>query len=267
MSVDAIEAVLTRSKARGADRLVLLAVAWHLNHEHPERPAWPSIGRIAEMANVSVRQVKASLRRLEQSGELEVQRRHGPRGTNFYGLGGALTQTEESAPSQSVALGEDTSPKDAGQKPNATDGAQNAQNDVLPKPALGENCAQGVKTVHVALGEVCSPKPVEPEINTTGGMAQKTNGAFSVPGAGATASPTAPPALEKYPEACLLAETKGQPLTEATAWRRLLEVAGIQERDYRRAGKIVAIARDWAGGILTESEAVLAAVQIANGGQ
>lgn len=69
---------------KGADRLVLLAVAFHLGEDDPERPAWPSVRRLAALTRLSERQVQVSLRNLEELGALRTERNAGPRGVNRY---------------------------------------------------------------------------------------------------------------------------------------------------------------------------------------
>lgn len=65
--------VLHHSTASGSDKLVLLGIA---NHDG-DGGAWPSVGTLARYANLSDRAVRYSLKRLVESGELEVERQAG----------------------------------------------------------------------------------------------------------------------------------------------------------------------------------------------
>lgn len=74
MSIEVMNAVWKHSKAEGRARLVLLAIADHQG----EIGAWPSIERLAEMTNASVRSVQRDIQILEALGELQVERRQAP---------------------------------------------------------------------------------------------------------------------------------------------------------------------------------------------
>jgi hypothetical protein len=87
MRIEALKEILEFGRARLADRLVMIAVAVHLDWRNPYKAAWPSIRRIAEVAGLSERQVKASLARLEAAGELQIVRNAGKKGVNLYWLG------------------------------------------------------------------------------------------------------------------------------------------------------------------------------------
>jgi hypothetical protein len=71
--------VLRRSQHVGSARLVLLAIAVHIN---PSGIAWPSYHTLAAETKLSRRHVIRLVKRLEVSGELEVTRR--PGWTNVY---------------------------------------------------------------------------------------------------------------------------------------------------------------------------------------
>jgi hypothetical protein len=74
--------VWTHSKTTGSDRLVLLAIA---DHADDEGRAWPSIGTIAEMANISHRQCQRIIRRLQlEYAELSIDEGHGRSNTHVY---------------------------------------------------------------------------------------------------------------------------------------------------------------------------------------
>jgi hypothetical protein len=68
-----VRLVLDHSKARGADRLVLVAIAERIGRR--SGVCWPSQELIAKEAAISVRQVQRSLRALRDMGELDWERR------------------------------------------------------------------------------------------------------------------------------------------------------------------------------------------------
>lgn len=72
MSVLVQALVYQHSEARLADRLVLLAIADEADDDGGS--AFPSLRRIAHKARVSVSTASAAVKRLEDSGELEVER-------------------------------------------------------------------------------------------------------------------------------------------------------------------------------------------------
>ena len=75
MSVRALTAVWDHSRARLADRLVLLAIADAVNHDG--RGCWRGKETLARMAKVSRSTVTRSIATLEELGELHVERRPG----------------------------------------------------------------------------------------------------------------------------------------------------------------------------------------------
>lgn len=81
MSIDAIKSVFERSVSSGSDRVMLLAIAEHLNEKGL---CWPSMERLARMCNTSPRQAIRLVENLRQLGELAVQRSAGPKGANLY---------------------------------------------------------------------------------------------------------------------------------------------------------------------------------------
>lgn len=83
MSIEAYGRVWKYSRARGTARVVLLAIADHANAEGGN--AYPSVRRIAEMANVCQRSVQNALASLRESGELVAVARHRS-GTTIYRL-------------------------------------------------------------------------------------------------------------------------------------------------------------------------------------
>lgn len=74
--------VWEHSKAIGADRLVLLAIADNANDAG--RDAYPSVATIAKKAKMDKRTVQRSIRALVALGELELHLNSGPCGTNRY---------------------------------------------------------------------------------------------------------------------------------------------------------------------------------------
>lgn len=84
MSTQATTWVLEFSEARGADRLVMIAIAHRVSNDDGQ--AFPSVARIAREANLSERAVHYSIEALVKSGELEVQLNASKYGTNIYRL-------------------------------------------------------------------------------------------------------------------------------------------------------------------------------------
>jgi hypothetical protein len=82
MSFEASQAVWNRSARRGTELLVLLAIADYVNEQ--KGVAWPGVPKLAKKARMSERQVQRAIRALERSGELNVFRNAGPKGTNLY---------------------------------------------------------------------------------------------------------------------------------------------------------------------------------------
>ena len=83
VNVEAVDAVLNKSRATGAARLVLLVLA---RHADLTGVCWPGIRTIARQAQVSLRTVQRSLRLLQEYGELDVLPGAGPHGQNLYRL-------------------------------------------------------------------------------------------------------------------------------------------------------------------------------------
>ena len=79
MSIEVMNSVWKHSKSEGRARLVLLAIADHQG----EIGAWPSLERIAEMVNASVRSVQRDIAILEALGELKVERQNAPTSTQY----------------------------------------------------------------------------------------------------------------------------------------------------------------------------------------
>jgi len=76
-------AVIRHSKHGGSELLVLLLIANHANDETQE--CWPSIETLAREARMTTRSVQRIVRRLEESGELQVELNAAPQGrSNLY---------------------------------------------------------------------------------------------------------------------------------------------------------------------------------------
>lgn len=80
MSIKVMEWVFDNSKAQGIERLILLVIADHCNHDGED--AFPRISVIARRANVSERTVQRKIQDLVALGELEIVNRQGT--SNLY---------------------------------------------------------------------------------------------------------------------------------------------------------------------------------------
>ena len=80
MSIEAVRHVLERSKTKGAQRLILIAIA---EHADSNGIAWPSIETIARLANCSGRFVKETIKKLK-SGDLIIEKGGGRGRSNRY---------------------------------------------------------------------------------------------------------------------------------------------------------------------------------------
>ena len=92
MSIEAYSAVWRNSPAKGNERLVMLALADHVNRKERDK-CWPGEQRIADMVSISERQVRRIIKKLAQAGELtvhlnagRVKTSTGPKKTNLYRL-------------------------------------------------------------------------------------------------------------------------------------------------------------------------------------
>ena len=82
LSVQAISWVVEHSQTKANPFIVLLMIA---NHAHSDGTgAWPSIETLARESRLSERTVQRAIRRLEKTGELEVERSDGGRKSNYY---------------------------------------------------------------------------------------------------------------------------------------------------------------------------------------
>jgi len=84
MSWQAVTWVLEFSESEGYARLVLISIASHANREG--KSAFPSLDTIAREALVCRREAIYSIQKLEEMGELEVQRGIGRGNPNHYNL-------------------------------------------------------------------------------------------------------------------------------------------------------------------------------------
>jgi hypothetical protein len=76
--------VIENSRHKGSEFVVLLMIA---NHAHSDGTgAWPAAETLARESRITARHVLRIIPRLIASGELNVQRGDGPRGTNLYSL-------------------------------------------------------------------------------------------------------------------------------------------------------------------------------------
>lgn len=103
MSVKAMTWVWEHSQAKGAARMVLLALADHAGADGGD--AYPSVARLSERCHLSERAVQEAVKTLVMAGELEVEQNTGPRGTNRYRL--TFTPAESAPP----APAEDSPPQ------------------------------------------------------------------------------------------------------------------------------------------------------------
>ena len=81
MSFKITRAAIHNPNVTGSHKLVLIIIA---DHEGGEYGSWPSIGRIANIAGLGVRQVKRIIKELHEQGEILVVRQDGHHGTNRY---------------------------------------------------------------------------------------------------------------------------------------------------------------------------------------
>lgn len=106
MSIQCMMRVFYESKAKGNDRLILLAIADEADDEG--RNAFPSMRRLAQKANCNKDTVNESIKRLKEMGELEVvpPKKKGPGNHSRYkvltGLYGESVQLDEEPYGNSV---------------------------------------------------------------------------------------------------------------------------------------------------------------------
>src|SRR5579863_4006594 len=76
--------VIEKSRHKGSEFVVLLMIA---NHAHSDGTgAWPAAETLARESRITARHVVRIIPKLEASGELEVHKGAGPRGTNLYSI-------------------------------------------------------------------------------------------------------------------------------------------------------------------------------------
>lgn len=84
MSIKAISLVWERSKAKGSELLLMLAIA---DYAHDDGTgAWPSQGKLAQKTRLSRQRVNTKLAALEKMGELIIHRGEGKNGVNVYDI-------------------------------------------------------------------------------------------------------------------------------------------------------------------------------------
>jgi hypothetical protein len=81
MSINAISAVLERSKQHGNALLTLVVIAEHADREGA---AWPSAARIAQRARIDMRSCWRILRQLQRDNEIAIERGGGRGRSNRY---------------------------------------------------------------------------------------------------------------------------------------------------------------------------------------
>lgn len=100
------------SKAKGIDRLVLLAIAdWTWDDG---TNAYPSVATMAKKTGVTTRTVQRSVRELVNIGELEVQENAGKHGSNMYRI---VMQTPDSQSPRTADTMTDSRPVTQAQTP------------------------------------------------------------------------------------------------------------------------------------------------------
>lgn len=81
VSIKAMSLVWDHSQQKGSSLILLLAIADYANEDNR---AWPSISTLAGKIRMSDRNTQILLRKIIDSGELEMQPNAGPNGTNVY---------------------------------------------------------------------------------------------------------------------------------------------------------------------------------------
>lgn len=115
MSVQALSWVIENANVRANNYLVLLMVANRADEYG--NSAWPSVEWLAQRARLSERTVQRCIRKLMKAGELVVEEKAGPRGTNQYhipmqasfGVGGDKLSPRQWRPKGVTRLSPDTS--------------------------------------------------------------------------------------------------------------------------------------------------------------
>src|SRR5262245_55973925 len=89
MSIEVTSAVWKWSRQKSGPLLVMLAIADYTNNECI---AWPAVSTLARKVRMSKRNTQRCVRALQETGELEVRRNKGRRGSNIYRI--CLTRIE-----------------------------------------------------------------------------------------------------------------------------------------------------------------------------
>lgn len=87
-----IRRVLEQSQAAGTERLILIVLAEHANDIEATGSSFPSVDRIARLANTGERNVRKCVAKLIKLGELQVDSQAARRGCNAYRI--RLSATE-----------------------------------------------------------------------------------------------------------------------------------------------------------------------------
>ena len=122
MSVQVTTWVWNHSKTTGSAKLVMLAIADHMNPEGTS--AWPSLGRLVRMTGLSLPTVIRSIKTAEELGELVIDRKTGgrpPKGahaSNDYAL--VMDAETESKSNATLPLDDAKGSRHVTPKSNAT---------------------------------------------------------------------------------------------------------------------------------------------------
>lgn len=128
MSIRVMTNVWQHSKCKGADLLLLLAIADNANDDGY---AWPGIESLATKTRMSQRSIQYNTKRLAAAGELVIMPQAGPKGTNKY----RVIPVDDPAWGRKVCGGEET----AGAQVDATEGASTRKEGVqrlAPEPSV-----------------------------------------------------------------------------------------------------------------------------------
>jgi hypothetical protein len=98
MSVRTMARVWEHSQHSGSELLMLLAIA---DFADDEGRAYPSVDKLAQKCRMSSRNANFILSTLRGTGELEVRRNEGPRGTNLYRIAAGVKPVSPLKPASS----------------------------------------------------------------------------------------------------------------------------------------------------------------------
>lgn len=134
MSISVMSSVWEISSLGGTELLLLLAVADFAN---ANGVAFPSVATLAKKIRMSERNTHYLLKKIEQSGELKIERNAGPRGCNLFRV--QILQGAEFAPVQPIASG-GAMDSTKGVQPIAPEPSLNHQltvmSDLISKPEI-----------------------------------------------------------------------------------------------------------------------------------